>query len=1749
MRLNIYNIFWFISALCFSQNSMAQQSDKVVDWDQVVGLRYDSKTNLLVKTASDGWGNAGAFSKDQLQENKDGYLEFIMQDDKSEFALGLSSSNIDNHYRKMDYAFYYEKGTVYIFEKGRLVGQFGRYKKGDRFRIHRKANFIQYVFNGVEIYKSQQSPNIKLYADLAVSSNQAYVDFIKVSQPDWIKDTFSPIGACTGDDDDYNWIETKHYDLGGNLLTSSKVYSDKIGKVLQTQTLNVAENVVFASQPVYDVFGRPVLETMSAPTYRNYFCYDDEFIQNVDGDAYSHLDFDKPNETGLAYSGEINQPKQVKQTDQGKLGWYYSNNNSDEPLTPTTRYPYSRVEYSKTNPGQVRRSAQPGNYMRMGKGHEAQTYIMPASTELYYVYGYNVDWDMTYYDDGEYQLMPINLDYQVIKTINVDNDGKEFVSFTDHDGKTLATCVSGVSAPIQTVESLLPKRGHIDIHLPENCSSSLYIHYPGPAEDYTGLKIRITNLATDEIVMHDGVSYLTYGQQANLDPGYYRIEEPTKIGPDGGISVSYQLNYEHFTLHFYDKAKRLIKTIPPLGIDQDYTPEVSITSLMKQKKMEDIVDEITIDEPSDLVDIHTNRLAHLMLQVYKPTVFAEAGDDVIQEGVLNSSSTASRLASQTDDRVRHLGEKRLTSGGINKSPIVPMPVKYKNAAIQVHNDDVNDLPYTAYVNVGVGDNIVTGTNLLDPYMKYYINYKLGYEDADGEFVTVKDNLQITVFKNYKIPLLDGTIIGTSSDPVYSYETENSTVIINHFDDLKKYQVQIVSVNKSGIQNNPTPLSSPPNLLYTGIIPSSLTEVYNSTGFGLRFDVDDYYQLNAPEHTMEQTYDYNSLSWLLSTTTPDEGTSRFVYRNDGQIRFSQSAEQNVYGHFSYTNYDKFARPIESGEYKGGEYTFQDHYSSGTSGTHEFRELTGGLYSTTDPCVGCENQSFIVYDVPQSDVPIVNGVTFKQSFVNGNVAKTENEDVATWYSYDYAGRVVWLIKEYKTMPVSQKYKTWEYEYDVNNGNLLYSHFQKGTSESFAHRYEYDENNRLLAVFTNKNEGETLVEATYEQARYVYYKHGPLKRVELAGNLQGIDYVYRLNGALKSINNPSGIKNLSEDPGQDGLGNGFQPDQFAMSLDYYSGDYSQNQTSISGLNVTASNSGGTAITSSSYVGNVTSQRWLRRNNTAGATQSASHRTYVYNYDYLNRLDEARFGYYYPGISGVNFEPSSYTSSDNFKVQISYDENGNIKTLKRNQDTGATMDNLSYTYNSGSNQLQYVNDSGANLGDGTDFEDQNSNNYIYDASGRLIEDKSQLNGDGIVYTYNIQGLVTEIKNKETDALLIKLSYDDSGFRYRKQHYDNAGTNVLADTWYVRDVSGKLASVYVKNGDSFEQREIPFYGASRIGLAKALTGGDYDFQYELKDHLGNVRQTILTDNTGNISTGNWSATSANYYPFGMKMPNLSLEGSYRFGYQGEYAEDETNEEGIQANSFQLRLYDSRIGRWLNPDPKKQYFSPYLAMGNNPINGVDPDGGFFWKVNTKTGELIYEEGDNEETLAYTLGISPEKAKEILSKNGFYEKTEEERKVDDLELTSPFAISFKTIMEDCGFNCWGSAKLGLQGLKLSGVNGNITNGDFDLFLVRGIKPINGASKTIEVTDGTRLVHGKTFVRYARNQFHPTTHVAIFYARDSDGVEYWYSKDGPEGTPQLLRLEDVTKAKGNDNYGGIVRYMVRFDNDIGYYQYLK
>jgi len=96
------------------------------------------------------------------------------------------------------------------------------------------------------------------------------------------------------------------------------------------------------------------------------------------------------------------------------------------------------------------------------------------------------------------------------------------------------------------------------------------------------------------------------------------------------------------------------------------------------------------------------------------------------------------------------------------------------------------------------------------------------------------------------------------------------------------------------------------------------------------------------------------------------------------------------------------------------------------------------------------------------------------------------------------------------------------------------------------------------------------------------------------------------------------------------------------------------------------------------------------------------------------------------------------------------------------------------------------------------------------------------------------------------------------------------------------------------------------------------------------------------------AVNGTDYYPYGLAMDGRSWASEpYRFGYQGQFSEydDETG-----WNSFELRMYDSKIGRFNVTDPYGQFASPYLGMANNPISGIDPNGGYLFGLFGSTSE-------------------------------------------------------------------------------------------------------------------------------------------------------------------------------------------------------
>jgi hypothetical protein len=299
--------------------------------------------------------------------------------------------------------------------------------------------------------------------------------------------------------------------------------------------------------------------------------------------------------------------------------------------------------------------------------------------------------------------------------------------------------------------------------------------------------------------------------------------------------------------------------------------------------------------------------------------------------------------------------------------------------------------------------------------------------------------------------------------------------------------------------------------------------------------------------------YNHRGWLLSTTEPDAGTTRYQYRRDGKIRFSQNALQyendNAVtrnagtGKFSYTHYDYLGRPVESGEYTGAALTFAS--------------VSAQLELEFDPAAdfGADKKDWIrsYYEFAANEDPFIPDLPpglpsdIKQENLRGAVSSTQNANIQTWYSYDEFGRVTWMAQ--KPARINRTFVT-RYTYDyLGNITVVHNASYAGTTvelDAFYHHYEYDKDNRLAKAYTSIDGATKKLRATYD-----YYLHGPLKRIELGDKLQGIDFVYNIHGWLTQINHPDN----AQDPGRDGdaaAGNaGVRPDVFGMVLDYYESD----------------------------------------------------------------------------------------------------------------------------------------------------------------------------------------------------------------------------------------------------------------------------------------------------------------------------------------------------------------------------------------------------------------------------------------------------------------------------------------------------------------------------------------------------------------------------------------------------------------------
>jgi len=471
------------------------------------------------------------------------------------------------------------------------------------------------------------------------------------------------------------------------------------------------------------------------------------------------------------------------------------------------------------------------------------------------------------------------------------------------------------------------------------------------------------------------------------------------------------------------------------------------------------------------------------------------------------------------------------------------------------------------------------------------------------------------------------------------------------------------------------------------------------------------------------------------------------------------------------------------------------------------VPGSVNGNTNPVIGARERAVTIYSTPApSFVGYLGQLTRQQRYLQNRVSYTLNDDaVLTLYSYDPHGNVEWSGQYIPGLGTNFT----GYRYDLISGNMLEVHYDSSVVDQFHQRYSYDEDNRLVKVETSRNG------LLWDRdAGYDYYRHGPLRKIELGEDkLQSLEYTYTIEGWLKAINHPSLVQDAS---GSTASVYPYAPDAFGMALGYYAGDFLRKSGTAGSSSFNSATTGPTGVsyTKSPYAltggdlynGNISTWSSNIIPSTVPQTPALQNQQltgYSFRYDVLNRLLRSDFRVY-----GSGNWPS--VASTNYLMTTSYDPAGNIKTLVRNgyQQMGHPlgMDNLIYQYGtSGTNRLTSISDVTSLSGNySEDIDNQATGNYTYDASGNLISDTQE----DVYFRWRSDGKIAQVRTK--DGGVITYSYDVAGQRVKKelQKPRTNGGVVVGDppppdggawsTYYVRGADEHVMAIYSDGDDPY---------------------------------------------------------------------------------------------------------------------------------------------------------------------------------------------------------------------------------------------------------------------------------------------------------------------------------------------------------------
>jgi RHS repeat-associated protein len=572
------------------------------------------------------------------------------------------------------------------------------------------------------------------------------------------------------------------------------------------------------------------------------------------------------------------------------------------------------------------------------------------------------------------------------------------------------------------------------------------------------------------------------------------------------------------------------------------------------------------------------------------------------------------------------------------------------------------------------------------------------------------------------------------------------------------------------------------------------------------------------------YTYDFRSRLMTKKAPGVAATYYAYDPLGRLTLVQDGNLRATNKWMFIKYDVKGRSIMTGLYTNSTQTslttVQDILNGLYTGTNAYYEDRGTALH------GYTNQSFPVSNKDNSalEILLVNyydnydfdnmggddygytaqGMAGEGTLGNSSGFMTGNKRLVlgtnTWlYTYTFYDRFNRPIQTRGNNYLSSaidNITTVVYDFEGKRIQTKTYHNAGGTNQTtVVNKFTYDPAGRLLKVYQNNNS------APSDQllAQYSYNELGQMvdKKLHDAGAnsfLQSVDYRYNIHGWLQSINNAQ----LTNDAGAT---NDDTNDYFGMELLYNTVD--------AGL-----------VNNKYFNGNISAIKWK----STGASGATDQRSYKLMYDKNDKLLTSTF----QANNGASWVKEANTLNES----MSYDANGNILTIKRNQDlrglTGITVtstpqaiDDLTYTYATG-NQLSKVEDA-VSIGIGKeDFKNGSSQSteYTYDSNGNTLTEANK----GISsIVYNVLGKAQQVNF--SDGRVVVYKYDASGTKLR-----------MATT-----VNGTTTTTDYSGGFVYMNGSLSFFSSPEGRVVK--NGSALEYQYSIADHQGNTRVVFTSAN------------------------------------------------------------------------------------------------------------------------------------------------------------------------------------------------------------------------------------------------------------------------------------------------------------------